>query len=173
MKKFLLATVVILCGTQSFAEGSGWNHIGPLYTNGVTAFVDFQLQSETLPGGLQDGGPSSFQVTAAPLWINVQRPGLSASDRVHIVLINYVQSRYRGEYGASTQEVYEQDLVFSENGHFTGQVDRSPLISYQYNDGYAVSSRETKQELAIWINGTLYKDPSGQNFQFDMLRGSK
>ena len=156
-------------GSMATAEGaSRWLHVGPVVSGDVQAFIDYQMRSSVPAGdgGFSDG-PLSFQDEAAPLWINIHRDDLKASDHVFVQLVSYVRDCYRGD--CSTSQVLDQkDLNFAEAGRFTGEL--APLtLSYELNDGYALTSKaQYAAELVIWINGALYKGADGRNLQLEM-----
>lgn len=160
-------------GFTGSALAQDWKNIGPIVSGDMHAFVDYQVQYSVPPGDVWNGGepqgPASYQYDANPLWVNVVRRGLSAHDKVFVQIISYERSCYRGEC-QNVQVIVERDLAYAESGRFTGQMQ--PLnLAYQMNNGYALSNRQPyQQELVVWINGVLYKDPQGRNLRFNMTR---
>jgi hypothetical protein len=150
------------------AQAQDWRNIGPLRSGDATVFVDYKERLDyqsTLPGR-----PMNYEAFAAPVWINVQRAGLGPNDRVRVMIINRLTKGERGQRWDGGQEVYEAELAYAENGRFSGTF-ADLLLQRQHSDGYySVFTLETRQELVFWINGVLYKDPSGANFSF-RLRG--
>lgn len=159
--------------SASSASAQDWTNIGPIVSGDMSAFIDYQVQYSVPSGdvwqGQQPQGPASYKYEAAPLWVNVLSPELSPNDHVFVQIISFERSCYRGDC-TNLQQIVERDLTFAETGRFTGQM--SPLnLSYQLNDGYALSKRQSyQQELVVWINGVLYKDPQDHNLRFIMTR---
>lgn len=150
-----------------------WSHVPALRSAENAILIDYQTQHSVPANGLTGiQGPSSYQVHAKPVWVNFRNPNLRSADRVHVMVINYSQSFYRGEKMALNSENYEFDLQFAEDGRFTGAIptkENGILIAYQKNDGYAVSREEVRQEIVVWVNGNIVKDPiSGNNFGLRM-----
>lgn len=163
----MVLVFVAIFGSSARAE-STWHHVPPIHSDDVTALVDFQKQTTIPRGGITEGGPSSYSVSANPVWVNIRRADLSPQDRVHIMVINYAQTRYRGEMRGTSHEIFEQDLNYVEPGHFAGQLP-SFQVAYQYNNGYALTTLYYTQELIVWINGRIYKDPgTGRNLRFNL-----
>jgi hypothetical protein len=165
------AILVTACGFSGVSAAQDWINVGPIESRDMSAFVDYQVQSSVPNGDVWgDGpaqGPESYQHEANPIWVNINRTNLTESDQVFVQIISYERSCYRGFCG-SAQHIVERDLEFAENGRFTGQMQ--PLtLSYQLNDGYAVSSLQSyRTELVVWINGELYKGDDGRNLRFPM-----
>lgn len=156
-----------MASTTARAEenNNGWKNIGPILSEDVSATIDFQVERDYQA---RPSGPASFKYTAKPLWVNVHRTGLSSQDHVFVQIISYETNCYRGNCYAGAQSIVERNLDFADAGHFTGEMGNLVLDS-QINDGYALSSKTSqRQELVIWINGRLYKDPQGRNLQLNM-----
>lgn len=154
------------------ATSASWINLKPITSGDMTAQVDYQVK-RSVPAGDVWGdatplGPVSYRIEAAPLWVNIHRVGLTSGDKVFVQIIAYGESCYRGSCVA-TQDIVSQDLDFSEEGRFSGQLSDLTL-DYQLNDGYALTRKKSvRHELVVWINGELYKDPhTGNNLQIDM-----
>jgi hypothetical protein len=171
VRSFLFLSLLATSAVTAQAESQSWKNIGPIQSGDVSAYVDYQVSFSVPPGDVSGGGvphgPSSYRYSANPLWINIHREGLSAEDNVFVQLISYEKSCYRGAC-RDTQALVERNLEFAEPGRFTGEMN-DLLLSSQFNDGYAISSRSSnRQELVVWINGRLYQDPRGGNLQLNM-----
>jgi hypothetical protein len=168
----MLSFALVSTVARAEVNGNGWKNIGPILSDDVAAFVDFQIE-KTNPGvNAWRGGPASYQYSAKPLWVNVHRNDLSPNDKVFVQIISYEQRCYRGECFTGSQTIVERNLDFANAGHFTGELG-SLTLDYQLNDGYAMSSKTSqRQELVIWINDRVYKDPQGHNLQFNMRGGN-
>jgi hypothetical protein len=163
----LFATLVV----APCAQAEDWKNIGPITSGEMSAFVDFQVTHTVPSGDIWAGrtpqGPTSFEYTASPLWVNIRRDGLSSLDHVFVQIISYETSCYRGQCH-DTQTLVERNLEFAESGRFTGEMN-SLLLDYQLNNGYALSRRSAhRQELVVWINGHVYQGPHGENLRFSM-----
>jgi hypothetical protein len=171
----LRSTLAIAFLGLTFSTGifaNEWMNVGPIQSGDMRAFIDYQVKFSVPAGDVWNGrppqGPASYQYDTSPLWVNVLRENLSATDRVFVQIISYERGCYRGDCSNLQQRISERDLDFAEYGRFTGQMQPVNL-SYQLNDGYALSHRRPyRYELVVWINGSLYKDPSGRNLQFNM-----
>ncbi len=148
-----------------------WFNLAPLYGADMVINVDYLLTgcSERRPQG-----PFSDSIyVAEPLWINLLSNQLQKSDVVEIVFLEYgrVCSWYRGNYscGPEVEKVHRLPLSYDEPGRFSGKLSSLELsFAKVYSEG--VYSRRYRQEMAVFINGRVYKEPaSGVNFKFDLL----
>ncbi len=171
---WIQAVGISFCTTIARADHGGWHHLPPFRVGDVSIHLDFKVSSETpIAAASSVTGPMSrsFQHQSPALWINVKKPGLTARDIVHVMLINYSQTVHKGQPGPVTQEIRELDLEPAEEGRFTGNfAQEHPLIfAFQVFDGQQLTRRHHWQELVVWINGEVYKDPvTGKNFRFDL-----
>lgn len=171
-KASLLVTAsLVVLSTQGFS--SDWMNVGPIKSGDVSAYVDYQIENETILNDVWQGGPAqgpeSFHIKAKPIWVNILRDSLRADDRVFVQIIQYAKKSYRFD-GQNVQKIIEMDLEYAEQGRFTGNLGVLTL-DYQFNDGYALSRYEpTKHEIVIWVNGVLYKDSNGQNLGISLNR---
>lgn len=170
MKTLLVMISFIGLASSASAMEFKWYHAGPFFNNSVSVLLDFQWIYAELDGGLSSSyGPGSYQYKAHPMWVNVNRQGLSPSDHVRVMLISYINSCYRGRC-EGYESVKEYELQYAQAGRFTVHVDPLELV-YQFNDGYALTRREVVSlDLVVWINGEIIKDPITQkNFNANLL----
>jgi len=168
---FIARTTLAFLSIPAFASESQWFNIGPIKSDDMKAFVDYQIES-TVPGrdewkGKAPQGPSSFETLANPIWVNIHRNGLSASDKVFVQLITYGRSCFRGDC-ANIERISKRYLDFAESGRFTGRM-HPVTLDFQLNDSYALSTfRPFKYEIVVWINDKLYKGYDNRNLRLPL-----
>ncbi len=141
----------------------------------MTVLLDFQVRWENPSGRIFShgmtisNGPVNFEAIASPIWVNVWRNGLQPGNKVRVMLINYHVSTYRGESSHREQQIFVEDLQYVEPHRFTGQFPEI-TVAFQLTDGDTLCRQDYWQELVVWINDELYKDPlTGQNIQLNLM----
>lgn len=172
-KGFSLLTFSLFLSPLAAADQSEWRHAPTLHTQNFSVQVDYQIHHErgNDPWGASDPqGPTSYNQTLTPIWANLYMNGLNRNDEVKVMLISYMTSWSRGQYTGKVQDVAQAELEFIENGYFSGELPEL-LTNKQVNDGNTLyQQRAIHQEIVIWVNGTIYKDPQTQmNYRIDLL----
>jgi|GEM_PF-5405776 len=169
MKLRILSLALMSTAAFSPRAESSWHNIGPLRSNELTAYVDFQTSLTHTETGTPNCGPDSHRMTS-PLWVNVLRPGLKATDHVRAIIINYAQLNDTHGAPYTIQLISEKNLSFAEPNRFTASFE--PVTLYKvtnYCQSYESHTIDAlRQEIVIWVNGQIYKNPeNGQNLQFN------
>jgi hypothetical protein len=172
MKKMILWGLLVagnpFGAVSAFADQSHWYHVRPLESGPISTLIDFQIQSWPLEGDVWGGGPASgptsYETQALPVWVNVRGGNLEPNDRVRVMIISYQKHIQKGsDWNYSGQQIDEVDLAYIEPGHFAAQA-KPILIDYQFNDGNSLNRRHAvRQEVIVWVNGQIYKDPITQS----------
>ena len=152
----LICTISVLAMNSALADGN-WLHKSLQLSDSVSLSIDY---TSNFIDHNDVGGPSGY-VTLP--WINVY--GLSASDQVSVVLINYdiyAQDNIDHPTMAPTQ-VSNQTIALHYNASSSKFTAQAGVICLQSPDAY----EKYFQEVAVVINGKWYKN-SGQNFRFQL-----
>jgi hypothetical protein len=130
----------------------GWHHANLLSRQGSTIHVDFEPVSKDA-----NSNKPQNTTTAKNVWVNVERPGLSPTDKVSVVLRNideFVGNSNSGYMRYASEQMLTVDLNYAEDGRFTGQLPDLKIAGYGYG-----GIDYCRQFVATVINGDWQDDP--------------
>jgi hypothetical protein len=109
---------------------------------------------------------SGHQDVASGMMVKIARSDLTAADTVHVMLINHIHE-CRGSSCSDFFENNDFDLTFAGNNAFVGEAHPIAFASEE-RDRFGVTTRTTRQEIVIFVNGDVQKDAAGRNIGFNL-----
>lgn len=142
-----MAFLLLSSLTYAHTTNDGWSHIALKSHQNVDINLDYKTTEYRYY--------NSVVTNLKDLWVHVKRAGLTSSDKIRIVFINYPFHR------PNDPEVETFDLKYSEDGRYILN-----LASFGFNIFNA------RQELALVINGEWQRpqlQSDKQNFEFQLI----
>jgi hypothetical protein len=168
------AAIVSMVGFFSLsAFADGWEHRTRTGTDGTEIKIDYFKSYHP-----DRSYKPQNQTKASAVWVNVEIPNVTGSEKVRVVLNNY-ETRCDGPFDRSNSAPYTYifDLRF-ENGRFTGQASEGTLVrsyldlSYEvtwpftiHSDGYA-GNQCNSQTVSVVVDGQWLVDPVSKTNDF-------
>jgi hypothetical protein len=74
------------------------------------------------------------------------------NERLHSLIINYLDSNFVPDYGWSSKEFYEKEILNYNSIEFL----INDLYSYYYNASYGYFKKEKVLQIETWVSNKLY-----------------
>ena len=182
LKSVLSLAVSVLVTFPALAETnvSEWRHATLKSAEGAEIAIDYQIVHET---NMSNKPSESYRLS--PVIVNFTRSGLTARDKVQVVIVNDMKNLGScGSRAYDWQESTYVDLVAAPEGHFYGDLTESGFrretFGIRYNlpvhslalvmNPYCQTQVSYGQSVAVVVNGHWLVDPISHstNFRLDL-----